>query len=366
MSKITKTKSAAMRSFHVSPRSTPKGIIKARKLIFGSNKVKAVKLPAGAPYPVAGVTERCGTTLLQANALALAAQLEKELGGNEALDFFRKVRQNSEMRTNHVSEKGCRCNHKPIMVGGGQAETPAERVARGMSAEPLPLSPLERLRAHEQMQAEAAYRLKQGPENSFPPPAPLPEKPQEARVCLPDCFDAQVWAREWLKTIKDNPGIPQDEGTMISWFANAIMAGYDNARRKYDKPREAPVDLGSLNKTAGPVSVESLDRKLDDRLRAAVLPRECLKAEANDCKKSSPMLEASDGVYKVLAMLDDEIGMLAAKLQPVLGPEGPKCGSDAKCEPACNSGVTETMRNYERRVNAARMNLRDLRDRLEV
>lgn len=43
--------------------------------------------------------------------------------------------------------------------------------------------------------------------------------------------DAQVWTKHWLKTIADNPTIPNDEGTMIGWFANAIMAGYDHGRR---------------------------------------------------------------------------------------------------------------------------------------
>jgi hypothetical protein len=40
-------------------------------------------------------------------------------------------------------------------------------------------------------------------------------------------FDATVWAEEWMKTIKLFPDVPYDEGTMIGWFANAIMAGYD-------------------------------------------------------------------------------------------------------------------------------------------
>jgi hypothetical protein len=46
--------------------------------------------------------------------------------------------------------------------------------------------------------------------------------------------DAQVWAEEFISRIKDNPEIATDEGTMIAWFANAIMAGYDEARRKYE------------------------------------------------------------------------------------------------------------------------------------
>jgi len=43
--------------------------------------------------------------------------------------------------------------------------------------------------------------------------------------------DATKWADEWLKTIKDHSDIPQDRGTMITWFANAIMVGYDHGRR---------------------------------------------------------------------------------------------------------------------------------------
>ena len=52
------------------------------------------------------------------------------------------------------------------------------------------------------------------------------------KVNLNQTTDARIWAKEWLKTIKKNPSIPTDEGTMIGWFANAIMAGYDAAKRK--------------------------------------------------------------------------------------------------------------------------------------
>ena len=45
----------------------------------------------------------------------------------------------------------------------------------------------------------------------------------------PHTVDAQVWADEWLKTIAEHPKIPHDKATMIGWFANAIMAGYDTA-----------------------------------------------------------------------------------------------------------------------------------------
>lgn len=45
----------------------------------------------------------------------------------------------------------------------------------------------------------------------------------------PHTMDAQVWARKWLEITKDKPEVATDEGAMIGWFANAIMAGYDTA-----------------------------------------------------------------------------------------------------------------------------------------
>lgn len=47
--------------------------------------------------------------------------------------------------------------------------------------------------------------------------------------------DAQVWATRWLEIIAENPSIPTDEGTMIGWFANAIMNGYDDGVRHEQK-----------------------------------------------------------------------------------------------------------------------------------
>lgn len=45
-------------------------------------------------------------------------------------------------------------------------------------------------------------------------------------------MDAKAWSEAWARTIQERPGIPYDEGTMISWFANAIMRGYDAAANK--------------------------------------------------------------------------------------------------------------------------------------
>ena len=58
-------------------------------------------------------------------------------------------------------------------------------------------------------------------------------------------FDAQVWAEQFMDIFggkrigEDGP----DTGTMIGWFANAIMAGWDEHARRYPPP---PTDsLGS-------------------------------------------------------------------------------------------------------------------------
>ena len=51
-------------------------------------------------------------------------------------------------------------------------------------------------------------------------------------INLHGTMDAEIWVKEWMKTIKKHPEIPTDEGTMLGWFANAIMAGYDAAKRK--------------------------------------------------------------------------------------------------------------------------------------
>lgn len=49
---------------------------------------------------------------------------------------------------------------------------------------------------------------------------------------LPHSFDAQVWAKEFVETIKNNPNISIDEDLMRTWFANALMAGYNEAWKR--------------------------------------------------------------------------------------------------------------------------------------
>lgn len=50
--------------------------------------------------------------------------------------------------------------------------------------------------------------------------------------CIPQTLDARKWASDWIETTHRRPEIHTDEGAMIGWFANAIMAGYDEGCRR--------------------------------------------------------------------------------------------------------------------------------------
>jgi ATP-dependent Clp protease ATP-binding subunit ClpA len=54
-------------------------------------------------------------------------------------------------------------------------------------------------------------------------------------LTFPQTMDAKIWTKEWLKTLQNHPTIATDEGAMLGWFANAIMAGYDAVGRKVSK-----------------------------------------------------------------------------------------------------------------------------------
>lgn len=59
---------------------------------------------------------------------------------------------------------------------------------------------------------------------------PNSESRSPSSTRLNDDMDAQRWTREFLKIW--NQRKVMDEGWMLSWFANAIMCGYDIGRQK--------------------------------------------------------------------------------------------------------------------------------------
>ena len=48
-------------------------------------------------------------------------------------------------------------------------------------------------------------------------------------------FDARDWAKHFVAHVKAIPGLSEDEETMTTWFANALMKGYDVARGEQDR-----------------------------------------------------------------------------------------------------------------------------------
>lgn len=54
--------------------------------------------------------------------------------------------------------------------------------------------------------------------------------------------DAMEWAELFVAMSKRNPAIPFDVGTMVSWFASAIMAGVDETRTRDDLFNNCDVD----------------------------------------------------------------------------------------------------------------------------
>jgi hypothetical protein len=52
-------------------------------------------------------------------------------------------------------------------------------------------------------------------------------------------MDAVLWAKAFLKAYELGDDHFLDEGTMIAWFANAIMRGYDEANRRRDEQLRA-------------------------------------------------------------------------------------------------------------------------------
>lgn len=51
-------------------------------------------------------------------------------------------------------------------------------------------------------------------------------------IPFPQTFDSRVWAQGFVKTAAEHPKIVGDEETMTTWFANAIMVGYDQRERE--------------------------------------------------------------------------------------------------------------------------------------
>jgi len=53
------------------------------------------------------------------------------------------------------------------------------------------------------------------------------ETKERIKKSIPESFDARDWAEEFVSMVKNKPEIATDEETMIGWFSNSIMRGWD-------------------------------------------------------------------------------------------------------------------------------------------
>lgn len=68
------------------------------------------------------------------------------------------------------------------------------------------------------------------PDESAPPFAAPASQHDELGAMLHGTMDAQVWATEFCRLNNAS-----DKGMMLGWFANAIMAGFDEASRRAEE-----------------------------------------------------------------------------------------------------------------------------------
>lgn len=69
-------------------------------------------------------------------------------------------------------------------------------------------------------------------------------------LALPHTTDARTWTEEFLKTTRERPEITFDPDTITTWFANAIMAGFDAGQRNAAKTQQNDVKVIALFKNA--------------------------------------------------------------------------------------------------------------------
>jgi ribosomal protein L37AE/L43A len=145
-------------------------------------------------------------------------------------------------------------------------------------------------------------------------PSPLPS------------FDARDWAKSFVAHVKAIPGIPADEETMLGWFANALMRGFDENDARWRKAvaqsgrthvgfltREAVAGavLGALDDHGAIVSYNLSERIIDSVIALAPNVREaCPRCGTLDSTRIS---EPGGTWHCYKCFLVDKNGMLAVQ-----------------------------------------------------
>jgi hypothetical protein len=148
---------------------------------------------------------------------AFAAALQRAEAAEHARDVF-----DAEL-TDVAGAIGSPEFMDPPDGGGVSLGEQVERMRARLSALDADRERLEgELRALRETKGSAGQRV----ESVAPTVRPTGSRP------FNESFDARDWATAFVEHVRANPDIATDEGTMISWFANAIMRGYDEAQNR--------------------------------------------------------------------------------------------------------------------------------------
>lgn len=77
----------------------------------------------------------------------------------------------------------------------------------------------------------------------------------------PQTMDAKIWADEFCKR-----NSASDHGTMLGWFANAIMIGYDTARWEFEGSQETTTYLTPSERDEKQAVLNSAMRSILDNM----------------------------------------------------------------------------------------------------
>ena len=84
--------------------------------------------------------------------------------------------------------------------------------------------------------------------------------------------DAMKWATAFVRTVQEHPQIPVDVGTMVAWFANAIMAGHDAAHGQSKAGQATLRKYGLIAEDDDDASTEEDYRPIHDAYDDLCLP----------------------------------------------------------------------------------------------
>lgn len=112
-------------------------------------------------------------------------------------------------------------------------------------------------------------------------------------VPLNEDRDASRWADEFRKTLGENPHLmAMERDWLIGWFANAIMCGYDSAKREIlgEAPRATPEHLIETE--------EGYDTTVGNLRESRKLLYESNKQLTDECHERGIELERLEDVMK--------------------------------------------------------------------